>query len=172
MRLFIAITLPDDAKTQLANVQKKLGVLGAKITYTHDYHLTLKFLGEVSNSSAIVSALNNLNLKKFRFSLSSIDFFPNERCPRVVWVGVTPKKPIIELQQQIESLLTLAGFEKDTRFHPHITLGRIKQSNKEFCEQAKNMPVQPISIEVDKIYLIRSELGMDGPKYTVIERFA
>jgi len=168
MRLFIAIPLSHEVKEYLAEIK-----LQARIV--KDFHLTLKFLGEVPDIKAekIINALNKVRIEPFKFSLSGIGFFPNERYIRVVWVGVNPKKHIIDFQKKIDEKLKLLGYRKEKKFHPHITIARVKhlEDKEKFLKNLKEIKIKPIEISVNGFELIKSTLTQKGPIYEIVQTF-
>ena len=173
MRLFIAINVPETISNYITDVQKKL--TGAKLTPTKSFHLTLKFLGEVTPAQTedIKKRLEKIQFKPFTASLDGTGVFPSEQMIRVVWVGIEPHDIICELQKQIDE--ALAGlFKKEKDFQPHVTLARVKttENKKQFAELVKNLKVEPLSFEVKNFKLIESKLrGAEGPLYTDVAVF-
>jgi RNA 2',3'-cyclic 3'-phosphodiesterase len=167
MRLFIAIDF-NGSRDALKDVQKDLAAAqgSARISYPKEYHLTLKFLGDVQDPQPVIQALQEIRYRSFKAQLHGIGYFPDARKPRVVWVGVEPKQAFMALQQKIEKALNEL-FPKDTKFRPHITLGRIKQGR--IDEFNPDMP--EIMVDVNSFKLIMSDLLPDGPKYSTISSF-
>ena len=167
MRLFIAFDT-SKVKEQILAVQKQL--TGAELTLTKTFHLTLKFLGEVTPTKAeeIKNKLRTVQFKPFIAKLNGTGVFPNENYIRVVWLGIEPKETICELQKKIEEAL---GGEKEKDFQPHITLARVKSSDKTFAEKIKKLKVEPVSFEVKEFKLIESKLQTEGPVYTDVARY-
>jgi len=172
MRAFIAIETPKEINLILKEIQKKFESLG-KIKFTQEpYHLTLKFLGEISEDQCtqVKDVLKSIKFKPFELELTQLGVFPNENYIKVIWVG-TKDKEVNELQQQIDSKLT-GMFGKDSRFHAHITLGRVKFiSDKEKIKELLKTKVPSLKFEVKEFKLIKSELTPNGPKYEDLEVF-
>jgi len=101
MRLFIAIELPKDVVAELARLQKEIDLFGLR--QVKEFHLTLKFLGDVPDSKIerVKEALRTVKFKPFRAELSETGVFPNPSYVRVVWAGVKADE-ILQLQKQIE----------------------------------------------------------------------
>ncbi len=173
MRLFIAVELGKEVQAYLSELQEKFKPL-INGTFTKDFHLTLKFLDEVSPEKAAETEkrLKKLRFNRFNAELTHIGTFPNNKeQARVLWVGLSPEDIIIHLQLAIEKELR-GLFEKDFNFNPHITLARIKEvKNKTVFETNTTMPVKPLKININKISLIRSELTNLGATYTTINEF-
>lgn len=173
MRSFIAIETPEQISNILKDLQKKFEGLG-KINFTKEpYHLTLKFLGEITEDqvSKIKIILKDIKFQPFEIELTRLGVFPNENYIRVLWVGVKGSG-IDDLQQQIDLKLK-DMFKKDTRFHAHITLGRVKfVKNKEKIKDLLKTEVPNLKFEVKEFKLIKSELTPEGPRYENIEIFS
>src|SRR4029079_13818391 len=130
MRLFIGIELPENVREGLAEVQRELRPVSAAARWvaTESAHLTLKFLGEITEQRAeeVHQALTVLTWKPFQITVKGIGFFPGTRSPRVFWAGI--QAPTLEaLTGRIDPKLEAFGFEKDRRsYRAHITLARAK----------------------------------------------
>ncbi len=172
MRAFIAIETPKEVSNVLKEIQKKFEGSG-KINFTSEpYHLTLKFLGEITEeqSEKVKTLLKDIKLKPFELELTSLGVFPNESYIRVLWAGVKGEK-VNELQQQIDTKLA-DMFGKDLRFHAHITLGRVKfVKNKAEMKELLKTKVPAIKFEVKEFKLIKSKLTSKGPEYEDVEIF-
>lgn len=173
MRLFIALDF-EQISDYLSSLQEKLP--SAKATFPKEFHLTLKFLGEVSESQAeeVKKKLKEIKFREINARLGKSGVFPNEGFIRVVWVGAEDGKKITELQQKIESALK-GMFKEDDRFSPHITLARIKfleqERKKEFAEAVNSMKIEPKEAILTKFKLIKSTLTPEGPVYETVEEF-
>ncbi len=129
MRLFVAIDLPEEVKESIWNVSERLKrIKGLKVVERENLHITLKFLGEVKESSIkeISERLSGINSEPFSVSVEGIGSFPSKKRPRVIWVGINRGyDEILLLKKKIDvSLSPMFGSEK--RFSPHITIARAK----------------------------------------------
>ena len=52
MRCFVAVDLPEGISAEFRRIQTVLKDCGIKASFTRNYHLTLKFLGELSQQKA------------------------------------------------------------------------------------------------------------------------
>lgn len=174
MRLFIALDF-EELKDYFIGLQEQLPK-DAKLTKTQAFHLTLKFLGEVSedNLRNITEQLKKIKFKKLELNPDNIGVFPNEKVIRVVWVGINPKEKVIGLQKNIESILEKFNFKKDFEFHPHITLARVKfvKDKADFINFLKCIKIDKNKkIEIKNFKLIKSTLTPEGPVYEDLEVF-
>lgn len=178
MRVFIAIDLPEKIKKKLNEVEKHIGDENAKIKWVEEEnkHLTLRFLGEVSEEKAneIREKLKEIKFKKFLTSVSEIGVFPSESYIKVIWVGLKPDKSIIELKNKIEDKLAEIGIDRSERFQAHITLGRVRfvEDKLGLVEKVKSAMLEEEPFIVDKFLLIKSTLTKKGPIYDIIEVFS
>lgn len=166
MRLFIAIDCNAE-KEYFRRLQRSLPSEGVRLV--DDFHITLKFLGEVTPRKAgeVKEALRGVKFSPFSFSLSSVGFFPSGKNPRVAWVGVEPRQDIVGLQKQIgRSLRSL--FESEGRFEPHITLARIKEGGSVAMEKAAGTTIEKKVFGASEFRLMESTLTPKGPVYRPI----
>tara|TARA_Y100000310_G_scaffold43465_1_gene40562 strand:- start:14954 stop:15487 length:534 start_codon:yes stop_codon:yes gene_type:complete len=176
MRLFIAVTLPDNIREYIKDIQKQVPLNNNKIKLVsaEQLHLTLKFLGEVSEKDVdkVKECLSAVKVKQFKAVLDGTGAFPSESYIRVVWVGLRPKNKFIELQQRVDkSLLEL--FKPDKRFQPHVTIARVRfvEDKKGFFEKVKNIKVEEKEFIVKNFKLVKSTLTGEGPVYEEIGSF-
>lgn len=127
-RLFIAVDLPQDVREEVANLC--FGVPTARWVKSDQFHLTLRFIGNVDDRAFhdITAALETIEQAPFSLRLRGVGHFPPRRDPRVLWVGVEDSEPLMGLHKSIERAVRNAGIEKEKRkFHPHITIARIRE---------------------------------------------
>lgn len=171
MRLFISIELPEEVKDELWKLQEGLSDI-AKIKWVakKNYHICLKFLGEVSENKVekIKGALKAIKFNPFSATLNKVGVFPHEGHVNVLWVDVEPADKIINLQSEIEDSLK-DMFKRDNKFAVHITLGRVKSivDKKEFIEKVKSLSPNKINFKIEKFHLVESKLTKEGPKYKI-----
>ncbi len=125
LRLFVGIDFPPELKLTLSLICA--GIPGARWVASDNLHLTLRFIGEVSEEIAgdIDAALSRLRAPSFPLGLSGIGVFTPEK-PRVLWVGTLREPRLLSLREKIETALIRAGLPPETRrFSPHVTLARL-----------------------------------------------
>jgi 2'-5' RNA ligase len=126
-RTFIALDLPETIAEKLQEIAS--GIAGVAWVPAHQYHLTLRFLGDIDEAAFenVRHALQEVRTESFFFDLKGVGHFPLRGHPEVLWVGVTPCDALSRLRNRVESALTRAGLPPEGRkFHSHITLGRLK----------------------------------------------
>lgn len=175
IRAFIAISLPADVQQLLGAVSQELAtrVPGRAVAWVRpeNIHLTLRFLGDtpLARLDRLTSLLDAVAARHrpFNLALGRLGVFPNERRPRVIWVGLTGDPPTAALQKDLDAALLPLGWQQDGKpFSPHLTLGRVKGSHDQI-RLPWGKAVVPTSFTVDRLHLIESELRPQGPLYTV-----
>jgi RNA 2',3'-cyclic 3'-phosphodiesterase len=178
MRAFIAIDLPESVREKLAEIESELrpATSAARWVAPESIHLTLKFIGEISEARLrdIDQALEGLTWRPFQVSVRGVGFFPGTRSPRVLWAGLTAST-MNDLAKEIDVRMERFGFEKEKRaFRPHLTLARAKQTRLEgaLVESAKRFEnVDCGSFTVERCFLFRSTLKTGGAVYTKLKEY-
>jgi len=173
MRVFIGIDIPDSIKDEIekrviSKLKNKLD--NARFVKKDSLHLTLKFIGEVSDDKLekIKSSLKGITFSPFKVFLSEIGFFPDKKRPRVMWIGVKDgveemRRIFIEIEERLSKFV-----EKEKReFSPHLTIARFKE--RKIVEL--NIPDFSAEFEVREFILFKSILLPDGAKYEKISSF-
>jgi len=180
-RVFCAIDLPPDLKQKLANhISHLRQATGVKAGWMRpdNIHLTIKFLGEIPVSAveklSLAVARAVTHLAPFKLTAENCGVFPTHGPPRVLWLGITDDgKRLARLHERLEEECEAAGFPKETRpFHPHLTLARIRHSSnaRSLGAAHRALKFEPAEIDVTELLVIRSELGKDGSKYSLISK--
>ncbi len=126
LRLFVGIEFPPELKLRLSLLCT--GVPGAKWVDPGNFHLTLRFIGEVGEDIAadIDEALARLQARRFPLQLAGTGIFGGNR-PRQLWVGVERHPELLRLRDRVEQALIRIGLEPEQRkFAPHVTLARLR----------------------------------------------
>lgn len=179
MRLFIALNLPLKEKRKIHSAAKPLREAGYPVRWLEpaDFHLTLKFLGDVRNDVVPVAerVVERVaaETKDFPLSISGFGAFPTIRRPQVIWIGVEPSPALRCLKQDLEWGLANHGFERETRaFHPHITLGRADEEEGAGSFRGLDELSAGLSyngkVPMKTVDLMRSQFARQGTQYTVI----
>ncbi|SHI11847.1 RNA 2',3'-cyclic phosphodiesterase [Sporanaerobacter acetigenes] len=180
MRSFIALEFEDELKENLVNIQNKIKENSLKGTWTHEdnFHLTLKFLGEIDENSTIdidkVLEKTCKNHSPINLTFSDLGYFKGERDLRVLWLGTKGDLDKVNaLYEEIENEMYYLGFQKENRaFKPHITLGRRVVLNKDFSK-IKDIISEDLNYDftLKKITLMKSEEIMKKRVYTPIKTY-
>ena len=180
MRAFVAIDLPESLRQTLGNEQARFRTLcpDARWMRPEGIHLTLKFLGEISDQQVahVKEALRRIGpFETFRVQAKGFGFFPDARRPRVFWVGVDAPPALAQLAASVEDTLRPLGFPSENRpFSPHLTLARFKIPRSQPRIQALlteqgNTPLG--AFDVSEFFLWESKLSPHGSEYRKIDRF-
>ncbi len=174
MRCFIALKLPHKIKIEAYNIQKKLRNLSLRAKWVEfdNLHLTLKFLGSLSDGKVeeakrIISETASF-LLSFKLTLSNLGAFPGMRNPKVVWLGVEPFDVLSGITDKLSKRAVSLGIKEEGRIpRPHITLGRIKSGRcpDELVRLSETFKVEPLEWNTDGISLFESILYPKGPVY-------
>ena len=126
MRLFVALELPNSLRERLSWMAG--GLPGARWVAPENYHVTLRFIGELPGYRAeeVDHALAGLRAPGFTLQLKGVGTFEKGGRVNSLWVGVERNPQLDHLQTKIETALQRAGFERERRrFMPHVTLARM-----------------------------------------------
>ncbi len=174
LRVFIAVDIVDERiKKTIENIQKELlkGGVDIKPVELENLHITLRFIGEVSQAavSEIMSRLRSITYGKFRIKVKGLGAFPSTSNPRVIWAGIAEgSKELAELHEIVEKLVGKYGVRDDREFTPHLTIARVRsQRNKQYIVSLieKYRDLDFGEQEVDCIKLKKSTLTPRGPIY-------
>ena len=183
IRVFIAIDLPAEVKSELAGLEaqlKKNSPAVVKWVDPNGIHITLKFLGETSDAGidellqAIQEAVQGVS--PFQLEVRELGSFTASDRTQTIWVGVKGALDTLnQLQKNIEANTELLGYKREKRpYSPHLTLGRVRDTARpsESLRLGKLLSETTFSalhnVNVDAVNLMRSQLTPAGPIYTCI----
>ena len=173
IRAFVAVKMPEDVSEELENFLAEVRPL-ANIRWVKygQFHITLKFLGELEPGiiARVKTSLTPIKkFKPFNINLSYIGAFPNLNSPRVIWLsGDEGAKELSQLSKKVNEILYEdEEIEKDEKkFKAHLTLARLKSGFLPEDLVRKLGTVKNFSWVCDELFLMRSELTTKGPIYT------
>ena len=177
IRCFVALEIPEPIQALLKPVQRHLQSeihKGISWTKPGNFHLTLKFLGDVhpdaiNNISKAIQRVTDTH-PPFSIAFGGIGAFPNLSRPRVIWMGIKQgASTVSRLAKAVNLELTHLDFSTDNRFHPHLTLARLRTATD--LEPLKNIlrkydTIVGGSMRVNEITLMESQLHRNGAIYT------
>jgi len=169
MRLFVGLDLPWPLRSRLAMLAG--GIPGARWLPAENYHVTLRFIGEVVAHQAeeIDHALAALRARGFPLALAGVGTFARGGKDTTLWVGVERNPPLDLLHSKIETALQRCGLEPERRrFAPHVTLARLDnpaQAKLVAYVQANNL-FRADPVPVTHFTLFSSRLGKEASVYT------
>jgi len=165
-RLFLALWPDPATREQLAGVQSQFSDRPGRFNHPQDLHVTLVFLGPVSEArmSCVIDAVERVSLKPFSLS---IDRVANWKKPHILWCGPTnTPPPLVELVAELEKSLAGCGFPPEKRrYTPHVTL--VRKAPPIEARQLKH----PIVWSVDSVALVCSGGQRPGPRYRVLKKW-
>ncbi|MCK5040067.1 MAG: RNA 2',3'-cyclic phosphodiesterase [Candidatus Aenigmarchaeota archaeon] len=179
LRLFIALDFPKQICSKLFYLQDKITPDIAKIKWVEEenFHITLKFLGDV-NEDKIPQIKEKLSLIKFKDFSSSINqsgIFPSNNYIKVIWLGLMPYEKICLLHNKIDNSLLTLDFTKEDSFQSHATLGRVKYVHKKELLIEKIRKIEELILgeifTISSFSLKKSTLTKKGPVYKDIAIF-
>jgi RNA 2',3'-cyclic 3'-phosphodiesterase len=170
MRLFVALDLPWSVRGQLAALCGS-GIPGARWVPPENYHLTLRFIGDIPGHIArdVDDALLGLRARGFSLVLGGVGTFAKGGVSSALWVGAERSPSLDHLRSKIETALQRSGLEPERRrFQPHVTLARLDnpaESKVAAFVQAHNLfRTEPVAVE--HFTLFSSVLGKEQAVYT------
>lgn len=180
MRAFIAIDIPDAIRAFLRQKQAAFRAAMADASWVRPegIHLTLKFLGEISEAKVkeVTGALKTLgHFDPFSIGVRGFGFFPDARRPRVFWIGVEAPPDLGRLAERVDEAMSNIGFAREGRaFQPHLTLARFRTPRPQPAIEtllSRQGTDELLSFEVAEFFLFESKLSPEGAKYRKVERF-
>ncbi|HAY79445.1 MAG TPA: RNA 2',3'-cyclic phosphodiesterase [Planctomycetaceae bacterium] len=184
IRTFIAVDVSAQVQAAADAAMECLRGSGSAVNWLQpeNVHLTLKFLGEVPNVEVhavcreVQAAVAESGVLPFEVDCHGLGAFPDIERARTVWFGVRDGgEPLIQLHDAIDARLPKLGFASERRrFHPHVTLGRVKCGGRERqplvdllrTHQDWEVGAWPIS----EVLIYSSTLEKGGPIYDVMGR--
>lgn len=170
LRLFVAIPLSDEVKTELAHAQQSLmrQFRRSQVNWVapENFHITVQFIGDVVEEKVaqLQEALHSVRCEPFALELGQVSAFPHPKRPQILVVETSTHPSLFVLHRRVANALLSQGLPIDTKkFTPHITLGRVKVASETLS--GVEIPVEPIRIEVGEFVLMESFLGTLGAHY-------
>ncbi len=168
-RLFTAIEIPDEVGQWLSMLRG--GLPGARWIDPENYHLTLRFIGDIDDALAreVTSLLGKVRRADFELRLDGLSSFGGRK-PRAVVATVAPSPAIMELQAEVERLMQRVGLEPEGRkFTPHVTLARLRDaSSRDVAEYLSSRGAfRSPAFNVSRFVLMSSRASVGGGPYVV-----
>jgi 2'-5' RNA ligase len=169
MRLFVALPLPQSVAQSLLLIQG--GVPGARWQSREQLHLTLRFIGEVDNQTAILldEVLAAIHAPAFDMQLHAVGQFGGHHM-HSLWAAVRPNEALQHLQRKVDSAIRKIGQPQDAhKFTPHVTLARLRhpEPGKAVEWLAQHALYTSPEFTVGAFQLYSSKLTSDGSIYRV-----
>lgn len=169
-RLFVAVDLPEQIRSQVLALTQ-FGLPGVRWVKEEQFHLSLRFIGEVDDRlfESIGTCLSKVREDEFDLTLKGIGTFLKSKNPKVIWAGVDKSKSLIRLRNKVEHQLNQLGVVSEGRkFHPHVTLGRVKDNRiKGIGDYMLHYSLfRSETFPVENFVLFSSQLTPNGAIYT------
>jgi RNA 2',3'-cyclic 3'-phosphodiesterase len=127
IRLFTALEIPTSAAERLCTLQS--GLQNARWISPENFHITLRFIGDVSEDTAfeVDEALSQIHAQPFDLHLDGLGSFGHSK-PHALWAGVAESEPLRALQARQEVAMQKLGLAPEPRkYTPHVTLARLNK---------------------------------------------
>lgn len=168
-RLFTGLEFPSDVAQRLSFMRG--GLPGARWIEPSDYHVTLRFIGDIDHRLAddIADLLASIQRRSFSLRLSGLDWFGKDK-PHSLYAAVAPSSELSELQAEQERLMRRLGLPPEPRkYTPHVTLARLRDAKpwqvSEWIAARSPFSLPPFS--VGRFVLFSSRASVGGGPYLV-----
>ena len=179
MRIFIALDIPNDIRARMIEYLERARLLApaARWARPEALHVTLKFIGEVSDTLVrnMKTALSTVKAAPFQIMFRDAGFFPGPKSPRVFWIGVQGEQALPQLAATVDTALAKIGIAREDKgYHPHLTLARAGPAGslKQLLPLVSAEAAQRFgTMTAQEFWMYRSEPQRGGSRYTKLERF-
>jgi len=175
VRLFVSIDVPDGY--ELRRMCKDIWaqkIFFGRCTKVENFHLTLKFLGDISEDMIpeIDAALKTISFKSFEAHLGKFGVLPSREQVRILFASIVSEQ-LSDLAKKIEEALAPVVKLEERVFKSHVTIARIKTVKKkeQFLRAVDETEIPDLPWTVDSFVLKKSMVTEDGPIYEVVERY-
>ncbi|MDP3963525.1 MAG: RNA 2',3'-cyclic phosphodiesterase [bacterium] len=196
-RIFIAITVPENVRRRLMKEVEPWRDLPIRWAAPANIHATLLFIGNVDEDELarialmLPGAVEGVEI--FDVTLHKIGIGPNARMPRMVWAEGETSQELVELQKRIQEVVVgdrtvydddgfqdsdvedrglkaKKGMSGDKSFRLHVTLGRMIPFKWQKLDPKPDIGKDAhISFPIRSVELMESDLGPEGPAYTILQ---
>jgi len=168
-RIFTGLEIPSAVAQSLAMLRG--GLPGARWIDPENYHLTLRFIGDIDDSLAreIADMLNGVRRMSFELRLEGLTSFGGRK-PRAVVATAAPTPALLELQAEQERMMQRVGLEPEGRkYTPHVSLARLRDtSSREVADYlSTRQPFRSAPFQVGRFVLFSSRASVGGGPYVV-----
>jgi 2'-5' RNA ligase len=146
------------------------GLPGARWIDPENYHLTLRFIGDIDDAMAreIAMMLDSVSRMAFDLRLEGLSPFGGRK-PRAIVAAAAPTRQLIELQAEHERLMQRVGLSPEGRkYTPHVTLARLREtSSHQVADYLAARPYRSTPFRVNRFVLYSSRSSVGGGPYVV-----
>jgi len=178
VRAFLSIDIENqELFSHISETQSKLDtdLAKMKLVQIENIHFTLRFFGDTSLTKIdeIKSCLSQIKIEPFEIKIHGVGAFPNNRRPRVIWIGVTQNAEYISnLKTEIDSHLEELGYQSERKkFTPHATIARVRyiKDAEKLINNLDGLARESIgSMTISKFNMKKSTLTPSGPIYETL----
>jgi len=168
-RIFTGLEIPAAVGPELSVLRG--GLPGARWIDPENYHLTLRFIGDVDDVVAheVASMLGMVRRTELELRFDGLTSFGGRR-PRALVATVAPTQALMDLQAEHERLLRRIGLEAEGRkYTPHVTLARLRESSSrqvaDYLSTRVLLGTPPFRVSRFVLFSSRSSVG--GGPYVV-----
>jgi 2'-5' RNA ligase len=172
-RLFTGIEIPAPLADRLSFLRG--GLPGARWIDPENYHLTLRFIGDIDMRVAdeVAAELARVRREPFTLRLGPVGTLGTRR-PHAIVVRAEPNPALIELQAEHERIMQRIGLVAETRkYTPHVTLARLRGASGHdiatYLSLRGGLLSEPFPVERFVLFSSRNSTG--GGPYIVEEEY-
>jgi 2'-5' RNA ligase len=168
-RLFTGLEIPPPIAESLSTLRG--GLPGARWVDPENYHVTLRFIGNIDDATAreVASLLGRVRRRPFELRVEDLKSFGGRK-PRAVVATLGPSQEVAELQAEHERLMQRVGLEPDGRkYSPHVTLARLRDSSSRQVADylAVRAPLRSPPFQISRFVLFSSRTSAGGGPYVI-----
>jgi len=166
-RLFTAVEIPAEIGQSLSLLRG--GLPGARWVEPENYHLTLRFIGDIDDALAreIAFMLGTVRGPAFELRIEGLSSFGGRR-PRALVAAASEAPELIDLQSDHERLMQRVGLEPERKYKPHVTLARLRDSSsRQVADYLSIRPFRSPPFIVSRFVLYSSRASVGGGPYVV-----
>jgi len=180
MRVFISLNLNGETRAILRNFQKSVKEdLGfsesgkVKWESPDKFHITMFFIGDCSDNKVeelkeAFKKIQEESIGTISMNFGKLNAFPNMFKPRVLFTEVIEKEgKLIKLNDAINRIMRRNGYEENAKFHPHITLGRVRR-DVSLQGVKENSVIVKHSFDIQGLNIMKSVLSREGSTHESI----
>lgn len=172
-RLFTGLEIPKSVADRIAFLRG--GLIGGRFIEPSDYHVTLRFIGDIDDRLAdeIAHMLEGVRRKPFKLRLSGLDVLGKDR-PHSIVALVEGSRELTELQAEHERLMQRIGIPPEQRrYRPHVTIARLKDARHRDAMDwiTLRSPFFTEPFPVGRFVLFSSKASVGGGPYLVEEAY-
>ena len=185
MRLFVGVEVGAEVQRTgsrvIDDLKRRAGQIAphARVTWVkaEQLHITVRFIGQVDPASGEkirTTLVPSLETAAFDLTVEGTGTFPPKRPPRVIWAGITAGLDSLRsVEQEVRARLDrLVPSTEDRDYHPHLTLGRVKEpaglQPAVLLEGLENVMFGVVHVAA--VTLFESRLSSSGPTYIPLGR--